>query len=185
MEHLNMKQAQSPPPQPCPLHTPSCCAESLPFAMCPPTGCDLLTPGCHGVQTGGHSRTNWGTEPSSTLIKTTPMTFPTSSMRWKQQSWPRTAAQQLWKREEHFTLSVPMTLSLGISLVPGSWVFILGHWWRQGSMERAFLWLRKLLLPSPTVFSILLTLLVWMSDFLICSLSDYSSTLFWRPVSHL
>lgn len=119
VELLNMKQAQSePPPKASAPQAPSC---PCPLQCALPQAVPLLSPGCLGVQTRRSSRASWGPEPSSTHIKTTPMTFPTSSMRWQWQSWPRPATQHLWKREEHFTLTVLMSLSLGIFLVSGSW----------------------------------------------------------------
>lgn len=55
MEHLNMKQAQSPPPKAYALHAPPHCTVQCP---CPLQSALLqavtfLSPGCHGVQTGG------------------------------------------------------------------------------------------------------------------------------------
>lgn len=115
----------------CPTGSSSLCSV---LALCNMPSCRLWPSfllGAMGCKLGGHSRVSWGTEPSSTHTRTTPMAFPTS-MRWQRQSWPRPAAQHLWKREEHFSLTVPMTVSLGISVVSGSWFFFLGHWWRWG-----------------------------------------------------
>lgn len=51
-------------------------------------------------KTGGRGGVSWGPEPSSTYMQTTPMTFPTRSLRRRWQSWPRSAASGLWKRGE-------------------------------------------------------------------------------------
>lgn len=46
------------------------------------------------------------------------MTFPSSSMRWQQQSWPRPAAQHLWNRERR--------ASLWLSYAVHLWYQVLG-----------------------------------------------------------
>lgn len=64
---------------------------------------------------------------------------------------------QVCERGENFTLAVPVSLYLGISFVSGPCFVVFSHWWRHGSMERASIWVGKLLLRSPTIFSIAFT----------------------------
>lgn len=181
MEHLNMKQAQSPLPKTCSLHSPLC---SVP-ALCNVPSHRLWPSFLLGANWGDRAGQAEAQSSDQHTSKLHPWHFQPAASGDSSKDGPG-QLHNIFERER----STSLWLSLWLCPLGYLWYQVLGFssWaidedkdpWKELSYE----W-ENCFLHLPLSFQFYQLFLVWMSDFLICSLSDYSSTLFWRPVSHL